>query len=332
MIESIVGVEYDAELVRVLDSESCEQLVTTGYGASLVIEDGEHFSPPSEEFLTLVRQWLMSHPNAQRFYSNMLTKALSLILVMFLGLALGLETARYVHAQATGVGGAMLIGTGGTSGTSMVNIHRALLGFSLLATSGALLLSLRRHGLGVGAWLSRKWLRFTTRLELTLDGLFDFDALNVGDGASALSTSTRGLRLMTLYKQGFGEASLSELRQEMDAIHRHPDGSLDWRASNAAIIKQTERRLAGWEPRHGMHLMKLYNQRFGQGSASTVRQEMDAKHRTPEGRLDWRAANAALFNDQSHRLALVASIVGCRARPIARQPRCRRQTDHFRSN
>ena len=63
MIESIVGVEYAAELVRVLDSESCEQLVTTGYGASLVIEDGECFPPPSEEFLTLVRQWLMSHPN-----------------------------------------------------------------------------------------------------------------------------------------------------------------------------------------------------------------------------------------------------------------------------
>ena len=61
MIESIVGVEYDAELVRVLDSESCEQLVTTGYGASLVIEDGEHFSPPSDEFLTLVHQWLKEH-------------------------------------------------------------------------------------------------------------------------------------------------------------------------------------------------------------------------------------------------------------------------------
>lgn len=87
----------------------------------------------------------------------MLTKALSLILVMFLGLALGLETARYVHAQATGVGGAVVAGTGGTSGTSAVNIHRALLGFSLLAISGALLLSLRgRGGLGVGAWL-RAW-------------------------------------------------------------------------------------------------------------------------------------------------------------------------------
>lgn len=238
----------------------------------------------------------------------MLTKALSLILVMFLGLALGLETARYVHAQAADVGGAMLIGTGGTSSTSMVNIHRALLGFSLLATSGALLLSLRGHGSGrlrVGAWLSRQWHRFTTWLELTLDGLFDFDALNVGDGASALSASNRGLRLMTLYKQGFGEASLSELRQEMDATHRHPDGTLDWQASNAAIIKQMERRLASWEPCHGMHLMKLYNQRFGQGSASTVRQEMDAKHRTPEGRLDWRAANAALFNHMERKLAEV---------------------------
>ena len=228
----------------------------------------------------------------------MLTKAFSLLLVMFLGLALGLETARFVHAQTAGSG--VVAGS-----SSMVNIHRALLGFGLLATSGALLLSLHGRGLGVGAWLSRQWLRFTVWLELTLDGLFDVDALNMGDGASALSASPRWLRLMTLYEQGFGEASLSELRQEMDAIHRHPDGSLDWRASNAAIIKQMERRLARWEPRHGMHLMKLYNQRFGQGSASTVRQEMDAKHRTPEGRLDWRAANAALFNHMERRLAEV---------------------------
>lgn len=175
----------------------------------------------------------------------MLTKALSLILVMFLGLALGLETARYVHAQATGVGGAVVAGTGGTSGTSMVNIHRALLGFSLLAISGALLLSLRgRSGLGVGAWLSRQWLRFTTWLELTLYGLFDFDALNVEDGASALGESARGLRLTKLYIQRFGQGSPSAVRQEMDAKHRHPDGSLDWRASNVAILKHMERRLA----------------------------------------------------------------------------------------
>ena len=106
----------------------------------------------------------------------MLTKALSLLLVIFLGLALGLETARFVHAHAAGVGGV-------AGASSMVNIHRALLGFSLLATSGALLLSLRADSRGgAGAWLSHQWSRFTIWLELTLDGLFDFDALNVGDG------------------------------------------------------------------------------------------------------------------------------------------------------
>ena len=179
----------------------------------------------------------------------MLTKALSLILVMFLGLALGLETARYVHAQATGVGGAVAAGTGGTSGTSAVNIHRALLGFSLLATSGALLLSFRgRGGLGVGAWLSRQWLRFAVWLELTLDGLFDFNAVKVEDGASALSESTRGLHLMKLYSHRFGQCASSAVRQEMDAIHRHSDGSLDWQASNAAILEHMERRLSEVRP------------------------------------------------------------------------------------
>lgn len=91
----------------------------------------------------------------------MLTKVLTLVLVVLIGLALGVETARYVHAHATGVD---------VSGA--VNIHHAL-GFGLLATSGALLLSLSRE------WLSRQWTRFTVWLELTLDGLFDFDALDV---------------------------------------------------------------------------------------------------------------------------------------------------------
>lgn len=118
----------------------------------------------------------------------MLTKALSLLLVIFLGLALGLETARFVHAHTAGdVAGA----------SSAVNIHRALLGFSLLATSGALLLSLRadrRGGLRLGAWLSRQWSCFTAWLELTLDGLFDFDALNVRDGLSSISISNATVR------------------------------------------------------------------------------------------------------------------------------------------
>ena len=98
----------------------------------------------------------------------MLTKVLALVLVVLIGLALGIETARYVHAHATGV-----------DASGVVNIHHAL-GFSLLATSGALLLSLSRE------WLSRQWTRFTVWLELTLDGLFDFDELDVvlrGDDA-----------------------------------------------------------------------------------------------------------------------------------------------------
>ena len=103
----------------------------------------------------------------------MLTKVLALVLVVLIGLALGIETARYVHAYATGVD---------VSGA--VNIHHAL-GFGLLATSGALLLSLSRE------WFSRQWTRFTVWLELTLDGLYDFDALDVvlrGDDAKHASS------------------------------------------------------------------------------------------------------------------------------------------------
>ena len=92
----------------------------------------------------------------------MLTKVLALVLVVLIGLALGIETTRYVHAHATGVD---------VSGA--VNIHHAL-GFGLLATSGALLLSLSRE------WLRRQWTRFTVWLELTW--------LVVVKGAAPLST------------------------------------------------------------------------------------------------------------------------------------------------
>ena len=161
----------------------------------------------------------------------MLTKVLTLVLVVLIGLALGVETARYVHAHATGVD---------VSGA--VNIHHAL-GFGLLATSGALLLSLSRE------WFSRQWTRFTVWFELTLDGLLDFNSLNVGDGLGSVGVSTSSalsefVRLMKLYDLRFGADSAGELRREMDALHRHTDGSLNWQASNAAIIASMERRLA----------------------------------------------------------------------------------------
>ena len=79
-------------------------------------------------------------------------------------------------------------------------------------------------------------------------GKMFFDVLNVGDGASALSESTRGLHLMKLYSHRFGQCASSAVRQEMDAIHRHSDGSLDWQASNAAILEHMERRLSEVRP------------------------------------------------------------------------------------
>ena len=159
----------------------------------------------------------------------MLTKALILVIVMLIGLALGFETACMVHGQP--------------STTGMVNIH-------LVVFAGVLL-----TGLWVSrTWLARQWTRFTVWLELTLDGLFDFNSLDVGDGlgsvsvsvgtSSALSKSVRGRRLMKLYDLRFGAGSAGELRREIDTLHRHPDGSLNWQASNAAIIASMERRLA----------------------------------------------------------------------------------------
>ena len=51
---------------------------------------------------------------------------------------------------------------------------------------GALLLSLSRE------WLSRQWTRFTVWFELTLDGLFDFDALLPGEMVMALTENSTG--------------------------------------------------------------------------------------------------------------------------------------------
>lgn len=155
----------------------------------------------------------------------MLTKVLTLVLVMLIGLALGLETTRYVHGA-------------GDASTGMVNIH-------LVVFTGVLLTVLWVSR----AWLARQWTRFTVWLELTLDGLLDFNSLNVGDGLGSVGVSTSSalsefVRLMKLYDLRFGAGSAGELRREMDALHRHTDGSLNWQASNAAIIASMERRLA----------------------------------------------------------------------------------------
>ena len=74
----------------------------------------------------------------------MLTKVLTLVLVVLISLALGAETARYAYAHAIGVDVTEYV----------VNIHHALgfgllASFSLLATSGALLWSESRE------WFSR---------------------------------------------------------------------------------------------------------------------------------------------------------------------------------
>ena len=98
----------------------------------------------------------------------MLTKAFTLVLVMLIGLALGLETARTVHGQPT---------------FGMVNIHLAVF-------AGVLLIVLWVSR----AWLARQWTCFTVWLELTFDGLFDFNSLNVGDGLGSVSVHNSAVR------------------------------------------------------------------------------------------------------------------------------------------
>ena len=126
----------------------------------------------------------------------MLTKAFTLILVMLVGLALGFETARYVHSA------------GGAS-TGMVNIHLAVFAGVLLAV-----LWLSR------AWLSRQWTRFTVWLELTLDGLFDFNSLDVGDGLGSINIRNSVVRgdviaghIHTLKQLHSGSVKLEPLSQ-----------------------------------------------------------------------------------------------------------------------
>ena len=148
----------------------------------------------------------------------MLTKVLALVLVVLIGLALGIETARFVHVHATGV-----------DASGVVNIHHAL-GFGLLATSGALLLSLSRE------WLSRQWtrftvwleltldslFRFTVWLELTLDSLFDFDALLPGE-----TTVPRMMKLPPRSPPPNRDDSyiieVGQNETHEDVVRRHPD-------------------------------------------------------------------------------------------------------------
>lgn len=99
----------------------------------------------------------------------MLTKAFTQVLVMLIGLALGFETARMVHGQP--------------NTTGMVNIHLGVFAGVLLTV-----LWVSR------AWLARQWTRFTVWLELTLDGLFDFNSLNVGDGLGSVSVHNSAVR------------------------------------------------------------------------------------------------------------------------------------------
>ncbi len=162
-----------------------------------------------------------------------LSRLFALLLVIAVGLITGYTVAKFTHAASASVSDAPA--SSATTTAAVVNIQ--------LAALAALVWSLATLATGLWmlrGWIARQWSRFTARLELALEGLFDFESVG---GVSSLSESPRVVRLTRLYNQRFGPGSASTLRQEMDAIYRTPEGYLDWRAANAAIFEHMERRL-----------------------------------------------------------------------------------------
>ena len=101
------------------------------------------------------------------------SRLFTLFLVIVVGLIAGYTVAKSIHVPApTPVPGATV---------TWLNIQLAALAWFLAMLATGLWL--------LRGWIARQWLRFTVRLELALDGLFDFDTLNVGDGTGSVSVS-----------------------------------------------------------------------------------------------------------------------------------------------
>jgi len=99
------------------------------------------------------------------------SRLFTLFLVIVAGLIAGYTVAKSIHVPApTPVPGATV---------TWLNIQLAALAWFLAMLATGLWL--------LRGWIARQWLRFTVRLELALDGLFDFDTLNVGDGTGSVS-------------------------------------------------------------------------------------------------------------------------------------------------
>lgn len=152
-----------------------------------------------------------------------LSRLFALLLVIVVGLIAGYTVAKFTHVAPASA----------SSAAPMVNIQLTALVVLVwsLATLATGLWLLR-------GWIARQWSRFTAWLELRLEVLFD-------DVSPATVDQELGLmRLIKNYDLRFGSGSASALRRAMDAIHRHPDGRLNWQASNSAIFEHMERQLA----------------------------------------------------------------------------------------
>ncbi len=138
----------------------------------------------------------------------------TLLLVIAVGLITGYTVVKFVHVSA--------------GATAVVNIQLVAFVWAIATLFTGLWLMRR--------WIAWQWSRFTAWLELRLDGLFEL--------SPTVDQELSLMRLIKNYDLHFGSGSVSALRRAMDAIHRHPDGRLNWQASNSAILEHMERQLA----------------------------------------------------------------------------------------
>ena len=202
-----------------------------------------------------------------------LSRLFALLLVIAVGLITGYTVAKFTHAASASVSDAPA--PSATTTTTVVNIQ--------LAALAALIWSLATLATGLWllrGWIARQWSRFTARLELALEGLFDFESVDEtpsGRRISIQNSTVKGdvVAGRLLYRVPSVQADKTEQCAHCGVSHGRQDLLVG--------ISQADR-----------DTYALYKQRFPH-SGSALRQRMDALHRKANGHLDSEASNAAIL-------------------------------------